>query len=369
MPTITYLVMIYALAGVDCIDVAADPAVVTAARTGLRWAAALHAGCDQHANSRPPFPWIMVSLNDSQDPHFRKAFFPPSQCPSDCEKPCEQVCPTHAIVFSDLTDSGVMENLCYGCGRCIPICPVGNIAAQSYQVHPKTISQDTWAMIDAVEIHTHVGNRLEFRQLWQQLSNRLKDLKLVSISCPDSDGVIEYLNDLYEIMAPLSIPIIWQTDGRPMSGDLGKGTTHAAIRLAQKVLAANLPGFVQLAGGTNHYTVEKLQKLKFLARIPSLQQSIHYPEEGAALQPQPQFAGIAYGSYARQLIMPYLEVLDRSQTSQEGPAQTGLGKRLGNSSGQPSQPPFQVGEGEFVPKMIEQALIEAKTLVSQLKYT
>jgi hypothetical protein len=85
---------------------------------------------------------------------------------------------------------------------------------------------------------------------------------------------------------------VWQTDGRPMSGDIGKvcggvggwvgmhihthtclyihthtlththahtqGTAHPSIKLARKVLdildAHELPGHVQLAGGTNAYT-------------------------------------------------------------------------------------------------------------------
>ncbi|HBL14799.1 MAG TPA: 4Fe-4S ferredoxin, partial [Cyanobacteria bacterium UBA11162] len=57
----------------------------------------------------------------------------------------------------------------------------------------------------------------------------------------------------------------WQTDGRPMSGDIGIGATRAAVKLAQKVLAAGLPGYVQLAGGTNHHTVSKLKTLGLLS--------------------------------------------------------------------------------------------------------
>ena len=61
---------------------------------------------------------------------------------------------------------------------------------------------------------------------------------------------------------------MWQTDGRPMSGDIGKGTTHAAIRLAQKVLASDVSGYVQLAGGTNQYTALKLKALGLLHKSP-----------------------------------------------------------------------------------------------------
>ena len=69
---------IHALAGVHCLDVAADAAVVAAARRGIAWA------CDQAASAADlpvPAPWLMVSLSDGADPHFRKASFDPALCP------------------------------------------------------------------------------------------------------------------------------------------------------------------------------------------------------------------------------------------------------------------------------------------------
>jgi Fe-S-cluster-containing hydrogenase component 2 len=45
-------------------------------------------------------PWVMVSVNDQEDLHFRKASFDPTECPADCPRPCETVCPTQAISFS-----------------------------------------------------------------------------------------------------------------------------------------------------------------------------------------------------------------------------------------------------------------------------
>ena len=71
LPAIADLCAIYGLAGVHCIDVAADPAVVRAARQGLDWLQG------RSANS----PWLMVSLSDGSDAHFRKAWFDPRSCP------------------------------------------------------------------------------------------------------------------------------------------------------------------------------------------------------------------------------------------------------------------------------------------------
>ncbi len=330
LASIRRLVMVYALAGVDCVDVAADTAVVGVARQGLADAVAVarcldaafnHPSSGDEPATAPPqhflghdTPWLMVSLNDSEDPHFRKAFFDAAHCPADCQRPCEAICPTDAIRFEPQGWNGVIPDLCYGCGRCLTVCPVQNIAAYSYQAHPENFSDEALGAIDALEIHTQAGRQDAFSALWQRLKPWRKQLKLVSISCPDDPNITAYLQDLYRMMAPLEIPLIWQTDGRPMSGDLGKGTTHATIRLAQKVMAAKLPGYVQLAGGTNHYTASKLRELGLVPRsqdTPTCPNGINPPPEA----PSPQtVAGIAYGSYARTLIMPLLDQLEPAVT-------------------------------------------------------
>ena len=333
MPTIRRLVMVYALAGVDCIDVAADVAVVAAARQGLADAVTVARRLESALNSvsvtRHPVisqpyhfqshhvlsddpPWLMVSLNDSEDPHFRKAFFNAAHCPSDCPRPCESLCPTNAIYFTDQAgQGGVIPNLCYGCGRCIAVCPVDNIVAQSYLAQPEDFFPGALSQVDAVEIHTQVGRQRAFAALWQRLEPWRKQIKLVSVSCPDDPHIVDYLQDLHRLMAPLNLPLIWQTDGRPMSGDLGKGTTHATLRLAQKVIAAHLPGYVQLAGGTNAYTAHKLRELGLLkAADPQYQPPADPPSMALDPHQRPWVAGIAYGSYARTLMMPRLATLE-----------------------------------------------------------
>ncbi|MFQ4137219.1 circadian clock protein LdpA [Nodosilinea sp. PGN35] len=335
MPTVQRLVMLYALAGVDCIDVAADGAVVAAARRGLADAVQL-SKClgageglpSQHRSHLiPGQPWLMVSLNDSEDPHFRKAHFDAAHCPPACDRPCESICPTAAIQFQAPIQAPiqgrVVTDLCYGCGRCIAVCPVSQIEAQSYLASPEAFPTEQLAHIDAVEIHTQTGHQAQFNHLWQRLQPWRPYLKLVSISCPDHDQVVPYLWDLYHLMAPLEVPLIWQTDGRPMSGDLGKGTTHAAIRLAQKILDAGPPGYVQPAGGTNGYTVDKLLNLGLVnPALPTSQPDADSPDAGpspqsagvtnpdAALVPK-TIAGIAYGSYGRSQVMPLLDALDQ----------------------------------------------------------
>jgi Fe-S-cluster-containing hydrogenase component 2 len=301
LPAIRNLAIAYTLAGADCIDVAADLAVITAARAGISVAKNLAQTAIARGYPAIDRPWLMVSLNDGVDPHFRKAQFDPARCPVDCSRPCERICPADAIEFS-ADRAGVIESRCYGCGRCVPICPVGTIATTDRTATPESILPAiSVGEIDAIEIHTQSGHLAEFERLWEILAPVADRLKLLAVSCPDSPDLIAYLRSLHATIAatyhpqPLPFALVWQTDGRPMSGDIGAGTTHAAIKLGEKVLAAELPGYVQLAGGTNHYTVPKLRERGLLPTADNHRRHVH---------------GVAYGSYARVLLSSLLDRLD-----------------------------------------------------------
>lgn len=340
LPAVRNLTLAYTLAGADCIDVAADPAVVAATKDGLSAAKELASQARQRGFiggiASGGKPLLMVSLNDGEDPHFRKAEFDSTQCPQDCPRPCKRICPASAIAFS-----GVIDPRCYGCGRCLPVCPQQLIITRSYQLTPQAIAPLLLETgIEAIEIHTSVGHQDNFRQLWQELKPFIKQLQLIAISCPDGIDLIDYLRSLADMIQPLPCQLLWQTDGRPMSGDIGRGTTRAAIKLAQKVLAAGLPGTVQLAGGTNHHTVPKL-------KAAGLLNNCNLPPNKSEFENQyPQLAigGVAYGSYARTLLSPFI---DQLETMLE----------------QNSRPPRL----ESVPDLLWQAVTVAHSLVSQIK--
>ena len=323
VPLVRNLCYIYTIAGVDCIDLSADEAVIAAANNGID-AALLFLDSSSSISKRP---LLMISVNDDEDPHFRKASFNPAHCPSSCPRPCEKVCPAWAIppivspispttssasiTASNLPPSttstdGVISNRCYGCGRCIPICPLGLIEAQSYQVDKSTINTffsgsnrsstpKNSHRIQAIEIHTLAKHEIAFAALWKDIGEAvLTQAKVLAVSFPDMGiNTIPYLESLQRIME--SHPAwrqfqgvqIWQADGRPMSGDIGKGTAHKSSNLATYVLSELqakktmsggggsdgggtilLPNgkssclidttsrkhFVQLAGGTNNYS-------------------------------------------------------------------------------------------------------------------
>lgn len=264
LPLVTSLAEIYSLAGADCIDVAADAAVVRAALRGVR------------AAGVTPQPLLMASFNDGADPHFRKVTLA-AACPSSCPQPCVAVCPTAAIEAT--RPIAIQTDLCFGCGRCLPLCPADLLRAEERLVSPAVLLPELVSLgVNAIEIHTHIGREIAFEALWQQVQPWLDQMQVVSVSFNDGQGLRAYLAALLTIMQPLPAALIWQVDGRPMSGDIGVGTTRATLNLAEKVLAWQLPGYVQLAGGTNDRTWSR-------SRSRSL-----------------PIAGIAYGSYARQLV-------------------------------------------------------------------
>ena len=78
LPLIRNLCYVYASCGVDCIDVSADAAVVLTAQEAIdAW---LRDGRRDYAIEKP---LLMISVNDNEDPHFRKAKFDPNICPDN----------------------------------------------------------------------------------------------------------------------------------------------------------------------------------------------------------------------------------------------------------------------------------------------
>jgi Fe-S-cluster-containing hydrogenase component 2 len=313
---------VYTLAGVHCLDVAADPAVVAAARRGIAWAAARGAA----------LPWLMVSLSDGSDPHFRKAWFDPARCPLDCPRPCERVCPALAIpplaiqpqamarlepvagsgsrpeAAPDRFACGVLEERCYGCGRCLPACPLGLIKERD-QLLPAAAVPPLLAALrpDAIEIHTRIGRAGAFAARLGQLRAAGIPLRRLAVSCgleldgPPPPGaaagealrpealaerLVEELWNRFAQLRAAGFAPLWQLDGRPMRGDVGAGTARAAVQLWRRIGPRLPPGPVQLAGGTNDRTLPLLQTLP--------------PPAGAAV------AGVAFGSVARARLQPLL---------------------------------------------------------------
>ena len=272
--SISDLCSLYAVAGVHCIDVAADIAVINAAKEGLSWA-------ESQTGAKP---WLMVSISDGKDIHFRKAFFDPKFCPKECLRPCQKICPAQAIE----NDGGVIADRCYGCGRCLPICPLGIIIEKDNHIKVEDVNELlSQTQPDALEIHTAPGRIQEFEKSVKSITETKLPLKRIAVSCGLEDHrikpqeLVEEFWERYECLRRYKQKPIWQLDGRPMSGDLGKGTAKSSVYLWKAIREIAPPGPLQLAGGTNSYT-------------------INYVDTKTGL------AGIAFGGKARKLIQPFL---------------------------------------------------------------
>lgn len=266
---------IYALAGAHCLDLAADAAAVAAARRGMAWAVV-------HGAARP---WLMVSLSDGEDPHFRKAWFDPSRCPPSCPRPCERVCPALAIGEQAAGVPGVLAERCYGCGRCLPACPLGLIEQRSRVLEPEAVAPLLAELRpEAVELHTSPGRQRAFEQRLDQLLASGLSLRRVAVSAGAEVSTAE-LWQRFAALRARGLRPLWQLDGRPMSGDVGDGTARAAVALLARRRQRMPPGPLQLAGGTNARSLPLLEATPALARA---------------------CAGVAFGGVARCLLQPLL---------------------------------------------------------------
>jgi hypothetical protein len=101
---------------------------------------------------------------------------------------------------------------------------------------------------------------------------------------------VQELWQRYGALRARGLAPLWQLDGRPMSGDVGDGTAHAAVSLVQQRHRRLPPGPLQLAGGTNGSTLRLLQRRPHLATL---------------------CAGVAFGSVARRSLQPLLQEAQR----------------------------------------------------------
>lgn len=133
---------------------------------------------------------------------------------------------------------------------------------------------------------------------------------------PDlKDVTVAAMNTLYSTMeSKLCCTNLWQLDGRPMSGDIGRGATREAIAFARRLASARgkPKGFLQLAGGTNAYTVDGLKREKLFqtTTLSGIPENESVPSLSPGSSNNALIGGIAFGGYARKVVGRVLSSMD-----------------------------------------------------------
>ncbi len=283
------LSFIFTLAGANVIDLAPRADVILAARKGI-----------EKARSYKPqtiSPVVMASIQLDKDPHFRKVEVNYDLC--DLCNACTKICPTEAFKIENKKFIYTNER-CYGCGICPSYCHVNALSMIDTKPTPKeTLSEMVLLGIKSIEFHFGTGYK-KLKELWCEFRDLTKEFELLSFSIGSdllNDTEIKEAARLCHKLA--GNHVILQCDGTPMSGSFdkkaksGNNKDNSSLHVARVIQEENLPVYLQISGGTNQDSYSRAVK------------------SGININ------GVAIGSYARKLLMPYLLGLDIEENLQK----------------------------------------------------
>ena len=305
------LCCIFTLAGAHVIDLAPTADVIFAARKGINSALQL-------SSSLVPqlCPMLMASIQLDKDPHFRKIEVDYDTC--DLCGACVEVCPTEAFKIERAGESEdkrtgrkfkYSSERCYGCGVCPSYCHVSALKMIDTKPTPKETLKEMISLgIKSIEFHFG-ENYQKLNEIWDEIKDLVKELDLLSFSIGSGllskPDIKKAANLCYKLAGK---GIILQCDGTPMSGGIknkGNNTDNPSFEVAKIIQGEKLPVYLQISGGTNQNS--------FLWAI----------EAGLTIN------GVAIGSYARKILMPYLKNLNQENINQV----VEIAKSLVNSTG------------------------------------
>lgn len=247
--SIVQTVSAYVQAGIDCLDIAAEPVVVACVAASLKTVSA-----------HKPKPTVMVSVPLDPDPHFRKIALDAEPC-IDCGI-CIPECPSDALSLPERTLT-ISQPLCYGCGRCVPVCPTEALSLLPFKVESTMLEALSHPIVEAVEIHSHycdAGMLEAFLEEWKMVLSQ----KILSLCFRVHQLTDNQIVAFYQVAEAFSVfPVIIQVDGVSMSGNVGEDNSLPALQGAQKVKRAfqekglAIP-LITLAGGISGKTAPYL---------------------------------------------------------------------------------------------------------------
>lgn len=287
------LSFIYSLSGANCIDISSDFGAIEAAKKGIEKAKKYY---EKSPKKYPHFtyPVLMISINASDDPHFKTAQIDPNTC-TGCGK-CIPECSFCAILFMSANKQPLIQgDLCYGCGSCTCICPHDSISLLSNKSDlESTLTKLIDDSINGIEIHVGSATKDLLEDYWKKIESILENKRLeeilISFSLESSlysdKEFVEYSNFI-NMLTPKK-PII-QIDGKPMSGTATPESSLQALASGQVLAAKNNEFYIQLAGGINHLTRKYIKEFKLNCN------------------------GIAMGTFARKMVWPYIRDLNNDK--------------------------------------------------------
>jgi len=324
------LALVYALSGVHVIDVAPSQQIIQSAKAGIKKASELYEK-NPEAFSHYKEPVLMISIDSGDDMHFRKAEINYEKCTNCFE--CIDSCPAGALTanchcekeqssdeaihqpFSNSwiaasypsgtprNDSNKLilnSNNCVGCGRCSEACLQNAIEFTNFNnsqspVIARRAESPTWQSeeIKAVEIHTGNNSIEEVKNFLELNVSLLKNMELLSF-CVESKrfNPAELQNYASSLINLVSQKVIIQIDGMPMGATDKPCSSLQAVSAAAILLENKLDAYIQLSGGTNHFTKKLVKQLGL------------------------KISGIAYGTFARKIILSYLDELEENFNAQ-----------------------------------------------------
>lgn len=286
------LTIIYTLAGTSGIDTSATPSVVSACVEGIEQAFLLAKKLDI---TIPYKPFITVSVGMSGDHHVRKASIDLNTCVK-CNL-CIPVCPTDAISRT----LEIIKEKCIGCGNCSAICHINECITYEHnnknlaEILPECLSLGA----EHIELHAGIKEDNFIFEEWS-LINKINSKNYVSM-CLDRQHLSDFqLEERIKKAKSISGErLIIQADGIPMSGGEDDfNTTLQAVAIAdiinkrfnkkidkklkKQVYKEHTELNILLSGGTNSFTTQ------------------------LAIQSDVRYQGVSIGTFARNLVKPYL---------------------------------------------------------------
>lgn len=273
------LALVYALSGANVIDVSPSQTIINSAKLGIKKASAVYKE-NPEAFLHYKEPVIMVSVDAGDDLHFRKAEINYKKC-TNCLN-CIDSCPSKAL-YSETNKIQLNKNSCFGCGKCSEVCLQNAIEFKKIN---NTLDFN-FEEIKALEIHTGNNSIEEVKKYLELNVSLLKNIELLSF-CVESKrfNPAELQRYVSEIISLVDQKVIIQIDGIPMRATDEPCSSMQAVSAAAILLENKLDAYIQLSGGTNHHTKHLVNQLGL------------------------KISGIGYGTFARKLILSYLDELE-----------------------------------------------------------